>query len=118
MQEARVVRRLTLAACLVLGSLGCPPATHYAAGQGATVTIVNRTDQTICHLRASRCDLNPPGSQDVLQGVGELPAGDTLAASLPTGCWNLKAEDCSLDFVTGVAGVAIEESGTTVELTP
>ncbi len=118
MQEARIVRPRSLAAGLVLASLGCPAATHHAAGEGATVTIVNRTDETICHLRASRCDLDPPGSQDVLQGVGELPAGDTLAASLPTGCWNLKAEDCNLDFVTGVAGVSVEESGTTVELTP
>jgi hypothetical protein len=118
MQGERIVQALALAACVLLASLGCPPATHYASGEGATVTIVNRTDETICHLRASRCDLNPPGSQDVLQGAGELPAGDTLAASLPTGCWNLKAEDCSLAFVTGVAGVVVEESGTTVELTP
>lgn len=118
MQGRIVVRGIGLAAAVSLGAVGCPPGTHVASGEGATVTLVNRTDETICHLRASRCDLDPPGSQDLLQGVGELPAGDTLAAPLPTGCWNLKAEDCSLEFVTGVAGVAVEESGTTVELTP
>jgi hypothetical protein len=87
------------------------------AGDGVAVEATNRTEATICHLRVSRCDLDPPTSYDVLDGATLAP-GDAAAFPVPLGCWNFKAEDCELRFVSGLGGVAVGESGAVLELTP
>jgi hypothetical protein len=101
---------------------GCPSAGPTLrsgnAGDGVGVEVSNDTETAICQLRASRCDLDPPTSFDLLGGGGELAGGSSATVVIPPGCWNLKAQDCDGNFVTGLAGVVVEESGTALRLTP
>lgn len=112
----------TLAALgwLGAGTAGCPGdgGVAHGGGGGGGVRLTNATEATICHVRVGRCDLDPPTTRDVLEGVGELGPGDSVTVTIPAGCWNMKAEDCGRGFVSGLAGVSVGDDGATVEFTP
>jgi len=122
MRQVSMPVRWTIATALVLASAGCPsagPALHSgSAGDGVSVGVTNATEKTICHLRVSRCDLDPPTSFDLLGEAGELAPGSEATVVIPLGCWNVKAQDCEGNFVTGLAGVAVQDSGMVLRLTP
>lgn len=106
---------------LPAGALGCPGdggVAHGGQGSDAGVRLVNGTESTICRVRVGRCDLDPPTTQDVLQGRAALAPGETVTVPVPAGCWNIKAEDCGGGFVSGLAGVRVDDGGATVEFTP
>ena len=103
------------------GTLGCPGdggVAHGGGGGFSGVRLTNATEATICHVRVSRCDLAPPTTVDVLEGLGELAPGASVTVDVEAGCWNMKAEDCGLAFVSGMAGVAVGEDGVDVEFAP
>jgi len=108
-----------IAALVLLCAASCPPCGYVPRPgvDGVAVKLTNRTDQTICQIRAVRCDLNPPISYPLFSNMSMAP-GSWISWPIPVGCWNFKAEDCDHHFVAGLVDVKVPRQGAELELTP
>jgi hypothetical protein len=80
-----------------------------AAG-GSQLTVRNRSGQTVCYLYASPCASDAWGEDRL--GSDTLAPGESSALTLPNGCWDLRAEDCSNAAVEEHRGFRLNGSGT------
>ncbi|MDI7269435.1 MAG: hypothetical protein QME96_15715, partial [Myxococcota bacterium] len=84
--------------CLaVIGTLVAALAPSEAAATTSRITVRNRTGGVVCYVYVSPCASDHWG--DDILAEDTLPDGESATIRVQTGCWDLKAEDCSRNVV-------------------
>lgn len=97
--------------CLaVIGTLVAALAPGEAAATTSRIAVRNQTGDVVCYVYVSPCASDSWGDDILAEDV--LQNGASTTIRVQTGCWDLKAEDCSRNVVATRRGLQVSGSAT------